>query len=44
MIKNLNIKKIIFSTDDGFTCIKPEEYKTTHVSQGNRFIRNLKLS
>lgn len=38
MITKLNIKKIVFSTDEDFICCKPCDYTTEHVSQGNRFL------
>ena len=41
MILKLNIKRIIYSVDNDFICIKPNEYTTDHVSQGNRFICKL---
>lgn len=42
MISKLNIKKIVFSTDDNFVVCKTCDYSTDHVSQGNRFL-NKKL-
>jgi deoxycytidylate deaminase len=38
VINELNIKKIVFSTDDNFEIHKPSEYTTTHISHGNRFL------
>jgi len=39
VIKELNIKKIIFSIENDFKVFKTAEYHTTHVSHGNRFLR-----
>ena len=44
MIKDLNVKKIIYSTDDDFVCCKTCEYTTDHVSQGNRYLGKLNKS
>ena len=41
MICKLNIKKIVFSTDDDFICCKTCEYSTEHISQGNRYLGKL---
>ena len=41
MILKLNIKRIIYSIDDDFICVKPSEYSTDHVSQGNRYLGKL---
>lgn len=39
VIKALNIKRIIFSTDlGGFQSVKPDEFVTTHMSQGRRLL------
>jgi deoxycytidylate deaminase len=38
MITKLNIKKIVFSTDEDFVVYKTCDYSTDHVSQGNRFL------
>jgi protein-arginine kinase activator protein McsA len=38
MIAKLNIKKIVFSTDNDFVVCKTCDYSTNHVSQGNRFL------
>lgn len=43
VINHLNIKKIVYSTDDGFISIKAENYKTQHVSHGNRHVQRLKV-
>jgi hypothetical protein len=41
VIKALNIKRIIFSTDSGgFMSVKPAEFVTTHMSQGRRLLNN----
>jgi hypothetical protein len=41
VIKALNIKRIIFSTDSGgFMSVKPSEFVTTHMSQGRRLLDN----
>jgi len=41
VIKALNIKRIIFSTDSGgFMMVKPSEFVTTHISQGRRLLDN----
>lgn len=41
IIKALNIKKIIYSTDSGgFEIVKPHDYVTTHMSQGRRLLDN----
>jgi hypothetical protein len=42
MILSLKIKKMIYSIDNDFICCKPSEYSTSHMSQGNRFLVNLK--
>ena len=42
VLSDLNIKKIVYSTDDGFVSIKTENYKTEHISHGNRHINKLK--
>lgn len=42
MILSLNIKKMIYSIDNDFICCKPSDYSTNHMSQGNRFLVNLK--
>ena len=41
VICKLNIKKIVFSTDNDFVCCKTCEYSTNHVSQGNRYLGKL---
>ena len=41
IIAKLNIKKIIYSTDNDFTICKTSEYHTTHISHGNRFIKSI---
>lgn len=41
VISLLNIKKIVFSIDDGFVSYKTEDYTTDHISHGNRFIKTL---
>ena len=33
---------MIYSIENDFICCKPSEYSTNHISQGNRFIVNLK--
>ena len=39
MISELKIKRIIFSTEDeNFQIVKTEDYKTEHISNGNRFL------
>ena len=39
MITELKIKRIIFSTEDeNFQIFKTEDYKTEHISNGNRFL------
>lgn len=39
IIKALNVKKIIYSTDKGdFKIVKPSEYVTSHMSQGRRLL------
>ena len=39
MISELKIKRIIFSTEDeNFQIFKTEDYKTEHISNGNRFL------
>lgn len=42
IIQTLNIKKIIFSTEDDFASYKTNEYQTNHISHGNRYLRTLK--
>lgn len=42
IIRELNVKKIIFSTEDDFACFKTSEYHTTHISHGNRYLHTLK--
>ena len=39
MILRLNIKKIIFSTENDFEIHRATDYQTKHVSNGNRYIR-----
>ena len=39
VIAELCIKKIIFSTDTDFTICKTVDYQTTHISNGNRFLK-----
>ena len=39
VIRKLNIKRMIFSTDEDFTSCKTEEYQTNHVSHGNRMMK-----
>jgi len=39
VIRQLNIKKIIFSIENDFMIYKTNEYHTDHVSHGNRFIQ-----
>ena len=42
VICQLNIKKIIFSSDENsFEIHKPKDYKTTHISHGNRYLQAL---
>jgi deoxycytidylate deaminase len=41
VITELNIKKIIFSTEDNFQICKPTDYHTTHVSSGNRYMQQM---
>jgi len=37
----LNIKKIVYSTDEGgFEIVKPQNYFTAHVTQGRRLVDN----
>ena len=38
IIIKLNIKKIVFSTNENFEIYKPSEYCTHHISHGNRFL------
>ena len=39
IISELKIKRIIFSTEDeNFQIVKTENYKTEHISNGNRFL------
>lgn len=41
VIRALNIKKIVYSTDNGdFKVVKPNDYITTHMSQGRRLLDN----
>ncbi len=40
VIKELNIKKIVFSVENDFRVYKTIDYQTDHVSQGNRYIRH----
>ena len=42
VICQLNIKRMIFSTDTDFISYKPADYNTTHVSHGNRFLNQTK--
>lgn len=44
MILSLKIKRMIYSIENDFICCKPSEYSTTHISQGNRFLVNLKTN
>ena len=44
MISDLNIKKIIFSTDNDFESYKTSEFTTKHISHGNRYLGNLNKS
>ena len=37
LILSLNIKKIVFSTNDDFKIYKPTEFETDHISSGNRY-------
>ena len=37
LIVELNIKKIIFSTNDDFKIYKTSEFETEHISSGNRY-------
>lgn len=40
IIKELSIKKIIYSTNDNkFEMYKSEDYETNHISNGNRFLK-----
>jgi len=39
VISKLNIKRIIFSTENDFTSCKTNEYKTNHISHGNRIMK-----
>jgi len=39
IITELNIKKIIFSTDDDFVSYKTEDFQTDHISNGNKFLQ-----
>jgi len=41
IIMQLNIKKIIFSTEDDFQIYKASEFNTTHQSNGNRFLESI---
>ena len=43
VISDLNIKKIVYSTEDGFISMKAENYKTDHISHGNRHVQRLKV-
>ena len=44
VINELKIKKVVFSTDGGgFIGVKSENYKTDHISHGNRHIERLKI-
>ena len=44
VINELRIKKVVFSTEGGsFVSIKSENYKTDHISHGNRHIQKLKV-
>ena len=38
VISELNIKKIVFSTNEDFEIHKPKDFSTNHVSHGNRFL------
>ena len=42
VIKDLNIKKLIFSLDDGFEVWKPREFETSHISMGGKHVNKLK--
>jgi len=39
VIRKLNIKRMIFSTDNDFKSCKTKEYMTDHVSHGNRMMK-----
>mgnify|MGYP003658711209 CR=1 FL=1 len=39
VISKLNIKRMIFSTDEDFKSCKTAEYQTNHVSHGNRMMK-----
>ena len=39
IISELNIKKIIFSTENDFQISKPSEFSTNHISHGNRVLK-----
>lgn len=43
VISDLNIKKIVYSTENGFISMKAENYKTEHISHGNRHVQRLKI-
>lgn len=43
VISDLNIKKIVYSTEEGFISMKAENYKTEHISHGNRHVQRLKV-
>jgi deoxycytidylate deaminase len=41
VIKALNIKKIVYSTDQGsFEIVKPQNYSSNHMTQGRRLLDN----
>jgi hypothetical protein len=42
IIKELNVKKIIFSTDNDFEIWKTMDYNATHTSHGNRYLSSIR--
>ena len=41
VMRELNIKKIIFSSENDFEIHKTNEYSTKHISHGNRYLQSL---
>jgi hypothetical protein len=41
MIQKLNVKRIVYSTENDFKIYKTMDYTTDHISNGNRYIQNI---
>ena len=45
IIVKLNIKRIIFSSENaGIKILKPHEFETTHISNGNRYLAKQRVN